>query len=223
MNSKPKLRVVIADDDIRVRHDFRDILLLESDIDVIGLAADGDTATDLCVRTQPDVVVMDIRMPVLNGIEATRRLRTTNKETCRVLIVTTFDLDEYILGAARAGASGFLLKDDAPEQLANAIRTVALGDAIVSPRATARLLQEFVTPSAKIDPIISTLTDREIEIVRLMAEGLSNDRIATKAFVSVGTVKTHVSNVLTKLGLESRIQIVVWAYENGIARGPMHG
>ncbi len=213
------LRVVVADDDERVRSDFRDLLLLEQHIDVIGLAADGTTAVELCQRLLPDVVVMDIRMPGIDGIEATRQLRTDNPAHNRVLVVTTFDLDEYLLGAARAGAGGFLLKDQAPEQLGHAIRTIASGDGIVSPSATARLLYEFARPVSTTarSSAMNQLTEREIEIVRLLARGLSNDDIADQAFVSTGTVKTHVSNVLSKLRLQSRIQIVVWAYEHGLA------
>ncbi len=216
-------RVVIADDDERVRRDFSELLLLEPDMDVVGLVADGATAVEFCQRLRPDVVVMDIRMPVMNGIDATRVLRVENLDSCKVLVVTTFDLDEYVLGAARAGASGFLLKDQAPEELARAVRAAASGDAIVSPRATARLLQEFVTRSAVITPAVRVLTDREVEMVTLMAKGMSNDDIAREAFVSLGTVKTHVSNILAKLHLQSRIQIVVWAYENGVATVPSQG
>jgi DNA-binding NarL/FixJ family response regulator len=212
-----KFRVVVVDDDERVRRDFSELLLLEPDMDVVGMVADGATAVEFCERIRPDVVVMDIRMPLMNGIEATHRLRANNSEWCKVLVVTTFDLDEYVLGAARAGASGFLLKDQAPEELARAVRAAASGDAIVSPRATARLLQEFVVRSSEATDAIRVLTDREIDMVKFMAKGLSNEDIAREAFVSLGTVKTHVSNILAKLTLQSRIQIVVWAYENGVA------
>jgi DNA-binding NarL/FixJ family response regulator len=210
-----KLRVVIADDDERVRQDFAALLELEPDIEVVGIAADGLTAVDLCLRVNPHVVVMDIRMPGLNGIDATAHLRVNNPPTSRVLVVTTFDLDEYVLSAARAGASGFLLKDQAPDQLAEAVRIVAAGDAIVSPRATARLLREFATPSNQPAITDMPLSEREVEIVRLMAQGMSNEDIARVAFVSIATVKTHVSSVLSKLGLQSRLQIVVWAYDTG--------
>jgi DNA-binding NarL/FixJ family response regulator len=212
------IRVLIVDDDERVRRGFAGLLALEADIDVVGLANDGETAVELTARLQPDVVVMDIRMPRLDGIEATRRIRDGNPAWGRTLVVTTFDLDEYVLGAARAGASGFLLKDEAPEELAKAVRLVASGDAMVSPRATARLLQEFVRPHT--EPLLhkaeTALTERELDVVRLMTRGLSNDEIARDAYISLGTVKTHVSNILSKLGLQSRIQIVVWAYENGL-------
>ncbi len=215
---RESLRVVIADDDHRVRSDFREILMLESNIEVVAVAADGATAVNLCRRLLPDVVVMDVRMPELDGIEATRLLRDGDPQHNQVLIVTTFDLDEYLLGAARAGASGFLVKDQAPELLASAVRTIASGDGIVSPRATARLLEEFVHPSRATSSIDGVLTERELEIVALMAQGLSNDDIASAAFVAIGTVKTHVSSILAKLGLHSRIQIVVWAYEQGIVQ-----
>jgi DNA-binding NarL/FixJ family response regulator len=215
-----KFRVVIADDDERVRRDFRELLLLEPDMDVVGVVADGATAVEFCERIRPDVVVMDIRMPIRNGIDATKQLRASNPDWCKVLVVTTFDLDEYVLGAARAGASGFLLKDQAPEELARAVRAAASGDAIVSPRATARLLQEFVVRSPVLTQAVRALTDREVEVVRLMAKGLSNEDIAREAFVSLGTVKTHVSNILAKLALQSRIQIVVWAFENGVTNSP---
>jgi DNA-binding NarL/FixJ family response regulator len=214
MAKSPRLRVVIADDDERVRHDFRDLLLLEDDIDVVGLAVDGAAAVEVTQELSPDVVVMDIRMPRMDGVEATRLLQRTS---ARVLIVTTFDLDEYVLGAARAGAAGFLVKDQAPEQLADAIRTIGDGGALVSPRATARLLAEFVKADRDHERATAVLTKREVEIVQLMAQGRSNDEIALASFVSVGTVKTHVSSILSKLHLQSRIQIVVWAYEHGLA------
>lgn len=210
-----RLRVVIVDDDPRVRHDFTELLELEPDIEVIGSAADGEIGVELCARLEPDVVVMDVRMPRRNGIEATRMLRTQFTTSCRVLVMTTFDLDDYVLGAVRAGASGFLLKDRAVETLADAVRTVAAGEAIVAPRATARLLAELVTPSVARPGVPHPLTDRELAVVQLLARGLSNDDIASAAMISRATVKTHVSNVLTKLGLTSRIQIVVWAYEHG--------
>jgi DNA-binding NarL/FixJ family response regulator len=211
------LRVVVVDDDARIRADFRSILELEVGIEVVGVASDGVMGVELCERLQPDVVVMDVRMPEMNGIDATARLRRHNPTTCRVLVVTTFDLDEYVLGAARAGASGFLLKDQAPDDLAEAVRTAARGEAMVSPRATARLLAEFVPRASVKSAAVAALTEREQQVVQWMAQGLSNDEIAAAAFVSLGTVKTHVSNVLTKLALSSRLQVVVWAYENGLA------
>ncbi len=210
-----KIRVLIADDDERVGRSFTALLELEMDIEVVAVVHDGEMAVEVAQRLKPDVIVMDIRMPRLDGIAATQRLRSANPAWGKVLVVTTFDLDEYVLGAARAGSSGFLLKDQAPEELARAVRLVASGDAMVSPRATARLLQEFVQPLMS-SRAAEVLTDREIEVVRLMARGMSNDDIAREAFISIGTVKTHVSNILSKLQLQSRIQIVVWAYEHRV-------
>jgi DNA-binding NarL/FixJ family response regulator len=207
------LRVVVADDHALVRSGIRGLLEVEG-IEVVAEAADGAEAVQAASRTEPDVVVMDVRMPRVDGIEATRRLRALDRERCRVLVVTTFDLDDYVLGAVRAGAAGFLLKDHAPELLAAAVRTVAAGDGIVSPRATARLLREFV---ARQDPgPAGGLTPREVDVVALMARGLSNGEIAARAGISRATVKTHVSNVLAKLGLSNRLQVVVWAYEHGL-------
>jgi DNA-binding NarL/FixJ family response regulator len=211
----PKISVLIADDDERVKRTFTALLELEPDIVVVATVNDGEMAVEVAARLQPDVIVMDIRMPRLNGIEATTRVRAQNPNWGRILVVTTFDLDEYVLGAARAGASGFLLKDQAPEELAKAVRLVASGEAIVSPRATARLLQEFVRPFGD-DAAIRLLTDRELDVVRLMAKGLSNDDIAREAFIALGTVKTHVSSILAKLHLQSRIQVVVWAFEHRV-------
>ncbi len=216
----PALRVVIADDDPRVRTDFTALLDLESDIAVVGTAADGVGAVEISTRLLPHVVVMDVRMPGRDGIEATRALRRRHHDRCRVLVVTTFDLDEYVLGAVRAGAAGFLLKDQAPEVLAPAVRTVAAGQGIVSPRATARLLRELVAPGLADDRPAAGLTEREADVVALIARGLSNEEIAQQARITRATVKTHVSNVLAKLGLTSRLQVVVWAYENGLAPPP---
>lgn len=208
---------MIADDDARVRRDFRTLLELEGDIDVVAVVADGAQAVEVGGRLRPDVVVMDVRMPFVNGIDATYRLRSVLEAGSRVLVVTTFDLDDYVLGAVRAGASGFLLKDRAPEQLADAVRTVAVGEAIVDPRATARLLAELVAPTPVSTGHPGPLTDREVEVVRLLAKGLSNEAIAAEAAISRSTVKSHVSSILAKLELTSRIQIVVWAFEHGWA------
>jgi DNA-binding NarL/FixJ family response regulator len=210
------IEVVIADDDPRVRADFRTILELEDDLRVVAVEPDGAAAVEACRRLRPDVAVLDVRMPVLDGIEATQRLRSDPGARTKVLVVTTFDLDDYVLGAVRAGASGFLLKDQAPDVLASAVRTVARGEAIVAPRATARLLRELL-PAAGFDPS-GVLTDREVEIARLVALGLSNEDAAAAAGISRATVKTHVSNILLKLGCTSRLQIAVWAYEHGIVR-----
>ena len=206
--------VVVADDDPRIRTDFSTLLGLEDDLRVVAVAADGVEAVRLCTELSPDVVVMDVRMPRVDGIDATRALRARPGATARVLVVTTFDLYDYVLGAIRAGASGFILKDQAPDHLAAAVRVVAAGDAIVSPRATARLLQELVPPRALGGGV---LTPREVEVVRLVARGLSNEEIARASGISRATVKTHVSAVLLKLGLSSRIEVAVWAYEHGVA------
>ena len=216
VTGKAALHVVVADDDPRVREDFTALLDLEPDITVVGTAADGAAAIEVASRLLPHVVVMDVRMPGRDGIDATRALRRRHGDRCRVLVVTTFDLDEYVLGAVRAGAAGFLLKDQAPDLLASAVRTVAAGDAVVSPRATARLLRELVAPGPAGHRLAAGLTERETEIVLLMARGLSNKEIAQQARITRATVKTHVSNILAKLGLSSRLQVTVWAYENGL-------
>jgi DNA-binding NarL/FixJ family response regulator len=220
----PKLRVIIADDDASVRHDLRRLLELEPDIEVVAVAQDGQHAIEQCEHLLPDVVVLDIRMPVLDGISATEILRSeTRLNRPIVLILTTFDLDEYVLGAIRAGAAGFLLKDLAPEQLAVAVRTVARGEAILAPRATARLLEEFSNPRVLVPagaPMLELLTKRERDVLELVAQGLNNNEIADALIVSVATVKTHVSNLLAKLGIENRVQAVVWAYDHGVVRPP---
>ncbi len=221
-----RIRVILADDDESVRHDLRRLLELEPDIEVVSIAHDGQHALQQAAVLNPDVVVLDIRMPVLDGIAATRLLRhpnrdgdtedTTFRDPPAVLILTTFDLDDYVLAAIRAGAAGFLVKDQAPEQLGDAIRIVASGDAILAPRATARLLEEFTQPRAVHSPQLDLLTRRERAVLEQMALGRSNEEIAELLFVSVPTVKTHVSNLLTKLDLQNRIQVVVWAYENRV-------
>jgi DNA-binding NarL/FixJ family response regulator len=222
-----KLRVIVADDDVSMRQDLRRLLELEPDIEVVAIAQDGQHAVQQSARLHPDVVVLDVRMPVLDGISATRLLRHPDRDhdfvgenevLPAVLILTTFDLDEYVLGAIRAGAAGFLLKDQAPELLAPAVRTVARGEAILGPRATARLLEEFTKAPSIESPVLDSLTRREREVLALVSQGLSNEEVAESLIVSVPTVKTHVSNLLMKLGLENRVQAVVWAYENGVAR-----
>jgi DNA-binding NarL/FixJ family response regulator len=213
------LRVVVTDDDAEVRNDLRRLLELEPDIEVVAVANDGRHAVEVCAFHEPDVVVMDVRMPVLDGIAATLAIRSAAK-ACggsgpAVLILTTFDLDEYVLGAVRAGAAGFLLKDQAPELLAAAVRTVSRGEAILAPRATARLIEEFTEPRRHDSPVHG-LTRREVDVLRLIAQGLSNDEIAAALVVSVATVKTHVSNLLTKLQVDNRLQAVIWAYEHDV-------
>ena len=210
------IRVLLADDQAMVRAGFRMILEAESDIDVAGEAEDGEAAVFEAKRLRPDVVLMDVRMPNLDGIEATRRVRDATQ--ARVLVLTTFDLDDYVYGALRAGASGFLLKDAPPEQLVDAIRVVAAGDALLAPSVTRRVIEEFARkPSAgPPPPSLAELTARELEVLRLVARGLSNAEIAAELVLSDTTVKTHVARVLRKLGLRDRIQAVVFAYESGV-------
>jgi DNA-binding NarL/FixJ family response regulator len=209
--------VVIADDQHLVRAGFRMILATHSDIEVVGEASTGDEAVQITAETQPDVVLMDIQMPGIDGIEATRRiLAEARTRNARVLILTTFDLDEYVYDALRAGASGFLLKDVPPEQLVAAVRMVNQGDALLAPRITRRLIEQFAlarTPStsARLD----LLSARETEVFHLVARGLSNREIAERIYVGETTVKTHVTRILTKLDLRDRVQVVVLAYEAG--------
>ena len=218
------IRVLIVDDQALVRTGFRMILDAEEGLTVVGEAGDGEEAVRVAEAARPDVVLMDIRMPNLDGVEATRRLLAARDgDAPRVLILTTFDLDEYVVEALRAGASAFLLKDAPPEQLIDAIRTVAAGDAVVAPRVTRRLLDRFAahlppaTPAAP-PAALDTLTDREREVLVLIARGLSNAEIAAELYVSETTVKTHVGHVLTKLDLRDRVQAVVLAYETGLVR-----
>ena len=205
-------RVVIADDQELVRVGFR-LILERAVFDVVGEAGDGAQAIALVRETKPDVVLMDIRMPVLDGIEATRAIVAESPAT-RVLALTTFDLDDYVYAAVRAGASGFLLKDVTPEDLVHATHVVARGDAMLAPAVTARLLQRFTVPVA---PSVE-LTDRESEVARLVARGLSNADIAGRLYLSEATVKTYVSRLLTRLGLRDRVQLAVLAYETGLVR-----
>lgn len=215
------IRVVLADDQALVRAGFRALLESEDGIDVLGEAGDGLQALDQIRRHRPDVVLMDIRMPNLDGIEATRRIAadSTLNET-RVLILTTFESDEYVFEALRAGASGFLVKDTEPVELLQAIRVVARGDALLSPTVTRRLIAEFAsqTPRRTVAPELATLTDREREVMALVGEGLSNDEIADRLVVSPATAKTHVSRVMGKLEARDRAQLVVFAYETGLVR-----
>jgi len=213
-------KVLIVDDQSLVRAGFRMILESEPEIEVVGEAADGLTAVLAARETQPDVILMDVRMPNVDGLEATRRLLEGKEEGPRILILTTFDLDEYVYEALRAGASGFLLKDTPPEQLVEAIRIVAGGDALLSPVVTRRVIAEFVRrpPPSTVQqaPGLDDLTARELEILRLIARGLSNAEISSEAFASDTTVKTHVARVVMKLRLRDRVQAVVFAYEHGI-------
>jgi DNA-binding NarL/FixJ family response regulator len=213
--------VLLADDQPLLRRGFRMIIEAEGDLTVSGEAGDGAEAVDQARRDPPDVVLMDIRMPGTDGIEATRRIIAANPDI-RVLVLTTFDLDEYAFGALRAGASGFLLKDVRPAELVHAIRTVASGDAVVSPRVIRRLLEEHARalppPTASRYPQLERLTERERNVLAELAHGQSNSEIAATLFVSETTVKSHVGRILAKLGLRDRVQIVVLAYEAGLVR-----
>ena len=216
------ISVVLADDQALMRMGFRMVLEAEEDIAVVGEASDGTSALAQAKALHPDVILMDVRMPGMNGIEATERIARECPGT-RVLILTTFDLDEYAVAGLRAGASGFLLKDTRPAELAEAIRTVASGEAVVSPRITQRMLEMFAsslpnsgTPAQASDPRIDSLTPREKEILVLMSQGMSNAEIAEHLVVSATTVKTHVGNVLAKLDVRDRVQAVVVAYETGL-------
>jgi DNA-binding NarL/FixJ family response regulator len=215
------IRVLIADDQALVRAGFRALLDAQSDIEVVGEAADGTEAVRIAVETTPDVVLMDIRMPGLDGLEATRRIAAEPRcATVRVVILTTFELDEYVFEALRVGASGFLVKDTEPVDLLRGVRAVAAGDGLLSPSVTRRLIAEFATRSRQ--PVAPTsldaLTDREREVMALVAEGLSNEDIAARLFVSPATAKTHVSRAMIKLGARDRAQLVVLAYEAGLVR-----
>jgi DNA-binding NarL/FixJ family response regulator len=216
------LRVLIADDQALVRAGFRMILEAQPDIEVVGEAADGEAAVEGARRLRPDVILMDVRMPGLDGLEATRRLLgEPDSEPPRILILTTFDLDEYVYAAMRSGASGFLLKDASPEHLVAAVRTVAVGDALLAPAITRRLVERFARPQMSLEgatEALATLTARETEVFRLVARGMSNAEIADTLVISESTVKTHVAGVLAKLNLRNRAQAVVLAYESGSVR-----
>lgn len=214
------VRVLIADDQALARKGLRMILEVEDDLEVVGEAADGQQALLVAQDTHPDVVLMDVRMPGMDGLEATRRLLVGGEQDPLVIILTTFDLDDYVYEALRAGASGFILKDMPPEQLVAAIHTVADGESLLSPVITRRLIESFVQRrphGARTAPTeLEQLTPRESDILRLIARGLSNAEIAAAAFVTEPTVKTHVARILMKLGLRDRVQVVVYAYEHGI-------
>jgi DNA-binding NarL/FixJ family response regulator len=215
------VRVLIVDDQALVRAGFRMILEAEEDIDVVGEAGDGAEAVEAARRLTPDVVLMDVRMPELDGIEATRRLLGNGAAGTKVVMLTTFDMDEYVYDALCAGASGFLLKDVPPEQLVEGIRAVANGDSLLAPSVTRRLIEEFVRsrpPRTEQPEGLSELTARELEVLQAMARGLSNAEIAKELFVSETTVKTHVAHVLMKLKLRDRVQAVVLAFESGLVQ-----
>jgi DNA-binding NarL/FixJ family response regulator len=212
------IRVLICDDQALVRGGFRAILESKEDFEVVGEAENGAEAVALADRRRPDVILMDVRMPVLDGVEATRRLVAT-RSASKVLILTTFDLDEYVHAAIRAGASGFLLKDVRPAELVHAIRVVAAGDALLAPSVTRRLLERFATTlhvGERNLQALSELTLRETEVLRLVAGGLSNAEIAAKLVITEATVKTHISSILRKLGLRDRVQAAILAYETGL-------
>ncbi|WP_043675836.1 response regulator transcription factor [Clavibacter michiganensis] len=219
-------RILLVDDQSLVRMGFRLVLESAPDLEVVGEAADGRTAIDQVAALRPDVVLMDVRMPGIDGIEATRRI-VAEHPAVRVLILTTFDLDEHAFAALRAGASGFLLKDATPAELASAVRVVASGDSVVAPRVTRRMLEMFAdvlpvgsaAPAADgVHPRLATLTPRETEVLRRVAEGRSNAEIAGDLFLAEATVKTHVGRILAKLGIRDRVQAVVLAYETGLVR-----
>jgi DNA-binding NarL/FixJ family response regulator len=216
--SDAPIRVLIADDQALMRTGFRMILDAQEDIEVVGEAIDGADAIRRFEALSPDVVVMDVRMPTMDGIEATRRLSALDRPA-RVLILTTFDLDDYVYEALRAGASGFLLKDRPPEELVAAVRVIAAGEALLAPSVTRRLIEEFARRAPAVKPTeLDQLTEREREVLVLMARGLSNAEIARTLFVAETTVKTHVGRVLHKLGLRDRAQAVVLAYESGLVQ-----
>jgi DNA-binding NarL/FixJ family response regulator len=213
------IRVLLADDQTLVRGGFRMILRAEPDIDVVGEAADGADAITMARDLGPDVVLMDVRMPIVDGIEATRQIVDGSENAPRVLVLTTFDLDEYVYEALRAGASGFLLKDAPEDQLPSGIRIVAGGASLFAPTVTRRLIERFAAAAPRSSPsALDELTPRELEVLHLLARGLSNAEIAAELVLSEHTAKTHVAHILDKLDLRDRVQAVVLAYESGIAR-----
>jgi len=217
------IRVLLADDQALVRGGFRSILEGQDDIEVVAEAADGAEAIEAALLTTPDVIPMDVRMPRLDGIEATRRLHHDPRADGRVLILTTFDHDEYVYEALRAGASGFLLKSAPPRELAAAIRTIAAGEALLAPELTRRMIEDYIrrpNPHARLPAGLGQLTPRELEGLRLIARGHSNTEIASALFLSEPTIKTHVSRILSKLDLRDRVQAVVLAYQAGLVRPP---
>ena len=217
------IRVAVVDDQALVRAGFQMLLDSAPDLDVVGSAADGAAAIELIVRTQPDVVLMDIRMPVMDGLDATRRILTDDRcANVHVLMLTTFDLDEYVYAALRAGASGFLLKDTPPADLLAGVRLVAAGEALLSPTITKHLIESFVQRPTEAEPLdasrLAVLTDRERDVLTLVAKGLSNAEVGTQLYISPATVKTHVARILTKIDARDRAQLIVIAYETRLVR-----
>jgi DNA-binding NarL/FixJ family response regulator len=215
------ISVVIADDQTLVRSGFRALLDAQEDITVTGEAADGEAAVRVALDVRPDVVLMDIRMPGVDGLTATRQIVSDERlANVKVVILTTFDLDEYVFEAIRSGANGFLVKDTEPEELLRAVRSVVAGDALLSPSVTRRLIEEFAMRAKEPEgvPDLDLLTEREREVVGLVAEGLTNDEIAQRLIMSAATAKTHVSRAMIKLGARDRAQLVVFAYESGLVR-----
>lgn len=214
------IRVVLADDQAMVRAGFRLILEAAGDMEVLAEACDGEEAVTITDRLRPDIVLMDVQMPRMDGLEATRRITQRPELASRVVILTTFERDDYVFGALRSGASGFLLKNAPPEELVHGVRVVAGGDALLAPSVTRRIVEEYAqrpAPRAR-DSGLERLTERELEVMRLLAGGKSNAELAAELYVGEGTVKTHVSSVLTKLGLRDRVQAVVYAYESGLVQ-----
>ena len=212
------IRVLLCDDQALVRSGFRMILEARPGLQVVGEAEDGAQAVSLAAQTQPDVILMDVRMPHLDGVEATRQIVAAGSPA-RILVLTTYDLDDYVYAAIRAGASGFLLKDVQPAQLAEAIRVIAAGDALLAPSVTRRLLGQFARtlPGPRATPAqLAALTERETEVLRLLAAGLSNAELAGRLYISEATVKSHVSSLLRKLGLRDRVQAIILAYDTGL-------
>jgi DNA-binding NarL/FixJ family response regulator len=212
------IRVLVVDDQTLVRSGISQILSHAADIDVIGDAANGSEAVEKTLRLRPDVVLMDVRMPAMDGLEATKRIIAQRPET-KVIVLTTFELDEYVFGAVRAGASGFLLKDIDPDSLRQAVKVVAEGNALLSPSVTRRVIAEFAETTGDLDDsVLDQLTPREVEVLALVGKGRSNDEIAEELFISASTAKTHVNRAMMKLGVHDRAQLVVIAYETGLIR-----
>lgn len=213
------IRVLIADDQTLVRTGFRLVLEGRDGIEVVGEASNGQEAVAAVKRTRPDVVLMDVRMPVMDGIEATRRI-VADGSGCRVIVLTTFDLDEYVYGAMAAGASGFLLKDVTGDQLAASIRLIATGESLLAPTITRRLIDRFARPTRIVNAALSSLTAREMDVLKHLARGLSNSELAAELHVEESTIKTHVARLLAKLGIRDRVQAVILAYEAGLVSAP---